>query len=87
MMDERREGQRRQSDLEGIMDVHILRAEVLALRQRQDADEAKIAAMEAQLSRLTTQLSGAKGVLWGAAVVASGLVYLIGDRLKELLVK
>ncbi len=65
-------------------DIEVLQSQ---LREDEKAYEELRQDMVDELARFKQQLSGAKGILLGGAFVLSGFVFLVGDRIKELLIR
>lgn len=83
----RRGGSRRHADAALESDMQQVRAEMKALVKRQYDLENEIHLLERKHDRLEGQLTGAKGALLGMGIVLSGFIYLIGDRVKELIMR
>ena len=82
---------RRTFDVKTYDELYIFKAEVVSwkktIKEHEKELEERIKAVEKSNARLETQLAGAKGALWGTAVILSGVGYLILDRIKELFIK
>ena len=89
--DRRHSNDRRRSDIDYADEVRLLRTELTLIRDKTRARENdlidRIKKLQDQGDDLRRKFVGAKGMLYGIGLGFSSLIYLVVDRVKELLIK